>query len=333
MKSFQSILLFLIIFSSCKQPENSTPKTQISENQRAISKLNESLEQNSADKDNLYKRAKLHFDEKTFDKALTDINAAIQLDSINIKYHHLLADINLNYYRSKEALEALRKMAIFHPEDIPTKLKLIEFLIILKQNEEALAEIDGVIKLDPNNAQAYFLLGLIFRAEGDEERALNSLQRSVELDADLTDGWIILGNIYELKKDPIALQYYSNAVNSDDKNIFALHSKAFYLQNNGEVQKAINLYNQLLDIDPKYQDAHLNKAILHIEQDSVKLAKTEFENFRDLSPENPIPYFYLGVIAEIEKDLPTARALYQKTLEVNPEYLRATQALNRLNKN
>lgn len=318
--SYLLVSIFTILLCSCGEAnkvETQQGKTVISDAQ-----LDDHKE--------LFARAKKYYAEGTYDRALADVELALTMDTFNIEYTHLRADIKLNYYRSKDALGALRQLIRHRPDHIPTKLKLVEYLIILKQNEEAVATINEILRDDPQNSDAYFLLGLIFREERDETRAVNSLLRAVELDADQTDAWIILGNIYEENQEPIAKKYYENAVNSDGENIIALHSLAFYAQNNDDIPKAIELYDRIIGITPDYQDAHLNRAIILMQIDSFEQALAGFEQFSQALPESAIPHYYQGYIHELAQKADLARSKYEKAISLDPNYQKAKDGLGRL---
>jgi len=113
------------------------------------------------------------------------------------------------------------------PDRIPTLLKLSEFQHILKDYQSSISTINEVIRLQSFNAEAFFMLGMNFRELGDLKKAKSSFQRSVELDADLTDGWIILGNIHEAEKDPLAKEYYDNAIRSNPKRLIYINRLMF----------------------------------------------------------------------------------------------------------
>ena len=57
-------------------------------------------------------------------------------------------------------------------------------------------------------------------------------------------------------------QFYIQIHNVNPNNIAAWHSKAFYLQNNGKVKEAIELYKKINHLDRHYLDAYLNAGIL-----------------------------------------------------------------------
>ncbi len=276
----------------------------------------------------LEKAAYLYKNEQ-YDLALQDINKAISIDSTNWDIHHFKADILLDYYKSKEAVETLENILATEPTRIPTLLKLAEFHHILKDYNSSISSINEVIRLQSYNPEAFFMLGMNFRALDQLKEAKGSFLRAVELDADLTDAWILLGNIAEEEKDERAETYYQNAVRSNPKSIEALHSLAYFLQNQDRVLDAIDLYRQINVLDTQYEDAYLNTGILYISIDSLTQAKEHFQILKKINPANPFGYYYSGLAEEYAGNPDQAKIEFENALRLKPDYQKAAEALSK----
>lgn len=278
-------ICFLLACNSEKQP-TLQPVNEVSSGEAdpVIQGISQLIERSSLSHELLQKRGELLYQRERYAEAEEDLKKAIEIKDDQPSYYHLLADIQLDGARSREAVKTMKGAVERFPTRIPSYLKLSEFYLILKQHDESLGTINEIIRLDPQNADAYFLLGMNFREMGDIDKALNSLQRSVELDADMIDAWILLGNIYEKKKEPIAEKYYQNAVDSDTQNLEALHSLADYYRNVDRISESIEAYNQILNINPKYTDAHLNAGILNLSIDSLDRALMHFNLLVAMEP-------------------------------------------------
>lgn len=278
-------ICFLLACNSEKQPI-SQPVNDVStrEADPVIQGISQLIDRSSLSHELFQKRGELLYQRERYTEAEEDLKKAIEIKGDQPSYYHLLADIQLDGARSREAVKTMKGAVEKFPTRIPSYLKLSEFYLILKQHDESLGTINEIIRLDPQNADAYFLLGMNFREMGDIDKALNSLQRSVEIDADMIDAWILLGNIYEKKKEPIAEKYYQNAVDSDTQNLEALHSLADYYRNVDRISESIEAYNQILNINPKYTDAHLNAGILNLSIDSLDRALMHFNLLVAMEP-------------------------------------------------
>jgi len=275
----------------------------------------------------LLEKASYLYENDQYELALKDIEKAISIDSVNWDLYHFKADILLDYYRSKEAIETLEYVLDQEPTRISTLLKLAEFHHILKEYDKSISAINEVIRLQSYNPEAFFMLGMNFRAINRMEKAKGSFLRAVELDADLTDAWIILGNIAEEQKDASAEDFYKNAVHSNQHSIEALHSLAYFLQNKDRVVEAIDLYKQINVLDTQYEDAYLNTGILYISIDSLEKAKEHFQILKKINPANPFGYYYSGLAEEYSGNPERAKSEFENALRLKPDYQKAREAL------
>ncbi len=292
-----------------------------------LGQLDQAIEQEPLNGDLYYQRAKLYYDRESFDEAIADMAQAIQIDSVNADFHHLLADIFLDYYKSRQALMTMERAARLHPERIPTLLKLSEFQHILRQHDASFKTLDQILKLDPQNAEAYFMMGLNLREIDKENRAIDAFQTAVEIDPDLKDAWVLLGDLFSKQDNPIALRYYDNAILLDSTSIDYIYAKANYLHQRGELSEASELYRKILRLDPQNADAYYNMGLVYMEQDSLQRGAEHFELATQTDPLFVKAYFYRGLAAEEMGDLAAAKGFYEQTLKLQPDFERARDAL------
>ncbi|MEY4134483.1 MAG: hypothetical protein RL386_833, partial [Bacteroidota bacterium] len=265
-----------------------------------------------------------------YDEAIQDLEKALGIDSTDPGALHLLADVYLDYFRSREALKTMEKAAALHPTRIPTLLKLSEFQLILKNYEPSLETIDRILQVDPQNAEAFFMMGQNFKESGDTARAINAFQQSVEYDPDLIDGWINLGQLQAALGNPIAERYFDSAIRINPASIPALHAKAFYLQSRDQLLPAIRLFQEITRIEPQYADAHYNAGLLFLDLDSVPQAYRAFDLAIQTDPVHIRSYFYRGLCSEMQGRFEKARTDYRQALAFSPDYTDAEEALRRI---
>jgi len=329
-KSF--IILFLsALLISCGSKDNKDGQANEKIKDQALSDLNELIREDPKNPELLFQRAELYYQHAAYDEALDDLGAAQKIDSIKPEYYHLIADVYMDYFKSHYALKTMEKVVFLHPKRIPSLLKLAEFQYILKKYENSVYTCNEVLAVDRTEPEAFFMLGMNFRAMGDVERAKNSFQTAVEFDPQLIDAWLLLGTIYEAEKDPKALTYYESAVLMDPESVEALHAKAYYLQNHGNIPEAISIYRKINELDPQYTDAYMNTGLLFMEMDSVKKAKEYFNLFVKKDLTNPVGYYYRGVSFEVSGDVKNARMDYEQALRLDPGFEEAKKALEELN--
>ena len=292
-----------------------------------VDQLNSELKKQPGNADLYFQRGTYYLENSYYKNAIADLEKAISLDSFNTSYYLNLSDAYLNDLRSRDAVEILEKIIGLKPGDVPSLLKLTRLQITLEQYELAILTVNEVFKVDLQNAQATFLLGTILRLQGDTESAINAFRSAVELDPEIVDAWILLGDLLDAKDDPDALQYFDNALSVAPNNLQALHAKAFYLQNHDRIPEALDLYHRIIALDSNYIDAYLNAGILYLESDSLERAYSEFDALVEKSASQPVAYYYRGLISYQLGNTDSAIADLEQSIQLSPGYDAAIRAL------
>jgi tetratricopeptide (TPR) repeat protein len=330
---FALFLAYWLLFSSCKQEKQSPdlPQNPSAAPNIQIATLNEQIVAHPTETNLYYARAREYYEINGYDQAISDLAQAMKTDSTNADYHHLLADVYLDSYQSDMALKTMQRCAQLHPTRIATLLKLAEFQLILKQYQPSLQTIDKILKIDPQNGNAYLLLGLNFKELGDTKRAFNAFQTAVEQKPDLTDAWINLGQLSDAQKNyPKAMQYFDTALRIDSLNVETLHAKAVVQNNQKKYREAIATYKKINGINPDYSAAYFNIGMIYLAQDSAQKARQFFDITVKTDPLYNLGYFYRGKASEKMGDKKAARADYEQVTRLLPNFEEAKKALREL---
>lgn len=321
------VMAFFMIFVSCRNDKKQNPRMT---GDADIDAVTEAIDKNPGDAGLYYQRAKKFYEKGSYDLTIHDMMKAMSIDSLNPDYYHLLSDAYLDYMNSNGALKAMNKVISLYPERIPSLLKMSELKYILEDYDGSILTLNEVVRLDKNNAEAYFMLGNNFRALGDRERAINAYQTCIEMDSKLTDAWISLGELHEEKKDPKALTYYESAILSDPSSMQALHAKAYYMQNHGKIKEAQEIYRQIILTDRSYADAYLNSGLLYMEVDSTDRAYEQFDLLTTVAPTNYLGFYYRGMVSKSRGDKERALKDFESAYSLNPKDKKIEEAINSL---
>lgn len=327
--SFVSILLL----ASCGEDK---PKTNVERHNKdvipEIEKLDQLIVEEPENHQLLFERAKVYYNNEGYQEAIDDLKKAIAIDSSHIPYYHLLADSQLDNFKSRNAIKTLEDCFYQNPTSTHTQLKLSEFFLILKQYDQSIQMAGTLLEREPANAEAYFMMGMNYRAMKDTVRAKNSFKAAVENDAELVDAWMILGDMHFEENDPTALDYYNGALTANPNSVLAKHSKAYYLQNNGDVEGAQKLYSEIIQADRSYVQAPINSGILYLEHDNFEKARELFGIVIANYPQNPLGHYYRGLANRGLKQIDAAKEDFQNSINLDPTDQRVRKALEELNK-
>jgi tetratricopeptide (TPR) repeat protein len=300
-----------------------------------LAAINDMIAQDPGNDSLLYSRAVAYYELDAYDEALTDLNEALKLDSLQPRYYHLLADVLLDYARpndSRRAIEVLKLANRRFPNRIQTLLKLSEFQLIVKKHGDALATLDQILQRDPQNAEAFYMAGRVALDQGDTTNALSSLQKSVILDAENGDAWIFLGRIFSLRNNPTAVQCFDNALRVDSTDLQAREYKGAFYKRKGEFDKAFKIYRDIIIRNPDYANAYFDMGMMYLEMDSLPQAYTSFDIATKTDPIFVKAYYWRGKAAEEQGNFPAALADYRQAYGMSPRYEEAKQAKERLEK-
>lgn len=277
-------------------------------------------------------RAEIFYEKNSYDQAIADMTAALSLDSVNIDYHHLLTDIYLDYFRSRLALQTMERAVAIAPEDIDSWLKLSEIQLFLKMNQASLASIDKVLRIDPQNALAFFFMGKNFEEMGDINRAINAFQESSEIDPEMLDTWIKLGQLHASIDGNLAEAFFDNAIEVDSSSTIALSAKAEYLWDQDNPQAALDLYKIAIRKAPMDEKSYYNAGLVLLELDSIPQAYQHFTMAIENAPLYAAAYYYRGYASEVMGNTQQAIQDYEHTVRLAPDYVQAREGLDRLKK-
>jgi tetratricopeptide (TPR) repeat protein len=321
LKYIISILIISFLFSCKSDTTTEVKKEKINTvtGDEIIDKLTVLIENDPLNAPLRFQRATRLYEKEMYDEAVEDLRIAILQDSTNVAYYHLLSDAFLDNALSTRALQAIQKAASLYPTRIPTLLKLSETQLILKQYNESISTLNNIIKIDGQNAEAYFMLGTVLKEMGEPKRALAAYQTATELDAKLIDAWISMGNLQSELKDPQAEKTLTTATTIDVQNTLAKHALAFYLQEHGKVPQALAIYDEIIVIDPSYTAALLNAGILYMNKKDLNKAIEKFKMMTAVDPKDWEGYYYKGKCEIDKNDIAAAKADLQTAVNLSNE--------------
>lgn len=263
-------------------------------------------------------------------KALSDVNRALQIDSLNVDIWITLADLYFATERFVDSREILIKAIQLDPENTSALLKLARLYYIYKEYETAMNFINKALEIDPMLEDAYFIKGLTYAEVGDTAKSLFNYQKSVEVEPDFYDAWIMLGNLQAAKGNELAEQYYQNALDLDTNNTHAIYILALYYQETGHLDHAIKQYKSLLAKEDN-ENALFNMGYIHLVYlEDYPEAISYFHQAYTLNPDYHDALFNMALALELSGDKEDARQKYKELLKKVPNHEMALKQLSQL---
>lgn len=287
---------------------------------------------NEANNPELYnERAKLYIQLGLPEEAFKDADRAIKLDTLNPNYFLTKADALFSSNKTKLAKDELELIEKKFPSNTEALLKLAELFFFVRQYQPAIDYCNKALKLDNNIAKAYFIKGSVYRESGDTAKAISSLITATEQDNRFDQAFFDIGLLYASQKNPIALNYYDNALKINPTNNDVIYARAKFFQDILKIDEAVKQYEYLLTRDKNYFLANYNIGAITLElKNDPKTAITYFTKAIESKADYLEAYFARGYAYSKINEKESAKADYKMCLQLEENYEPAIIALNKL---
>ncbi len=182
----------------------------------------------------------------------------------------------------------------------------------LQKYDEALAAYGQAIRLDPNDALAYYYKG----------RALDAYEQARQLDPNLPFAHINKGAaLRDLKRYDEELAAYEQAIRLDPNYAAAYHYKGVALHNLKRYDEALVAYEQAIRLNPNDGFAALaynNKGVALHNLKRYDEALVAYEQAIRLDPNDAFAYHYKGVALDELKRYEEALAALDQAIRLDP---------------
>jgi tetratricopeptide (TPR) repeat protein len=183
--------------------------------------------------------------------------------------------------------------------------------------EAAIAPLQKVIAEQPKFAYAHFQLAYVYTALKKTDEARAEYERTIAIDPKISEAYLDLG-ILLLDKDPAAavapLGKAAEMLPAQSRPQFLL---GIALERSGNQSSAVTSFENAALLDPRDFDTLLHLADAYLALNRAGNAETKFRSALELQPQDPRALFGLARSLETQKKAEAAEA-YRKYLAVQP---------------
>lgn len=331
----------VILLSACRNGTNQT-QVMVQHKDSIISKtadtitpkinlLSQRIASNPKDDNSYWMRGVMEAAQKKNGQALTDYTQAIKLDSTKAIYYYSLADLDFTIGHTRDSKDAFEKCISLDPKNTDALLRLGELYFYVKKYPEAFELINKALKVNKYIGKAYFLKGLIYLENHDTVKAISSMQTAVEQDTKYYDAYIQLGLVFTHKGNPLALDYFNDAINLRPNQIEAYYDKGMFYQLGQDYDDAIKTYHEILQIDSTYKYVLYNLGyIYYVHNPDYKQSIVYFDKAVRSDTTYAMAYFGRGNCYEQLGQPEKALLDYSHAVYLNPGFNAASQAFKEL---
>ncbi len=278
-------------------------------------------------------RANLYLAAQNVESAKNDINLANTIDTNVAVLREARGELAYMMNRNAKARMEWEKCIKLEPENVTCLMRLTELYIALQNYDRALELVNRLIDIDSDDPQAYFMKGIIVRDKyQDTTLALQYFQNAVDLKQDYIDALDMMGVMLAARGDTLAKYYYQRILDQQPNRDDIYYKLGVYYMNRGEVNRALEAYTTATKINPRATEAYYSMGYMHIELKQYQKARELFTKSIQADSRNYRAFYGRGFAFEMLGDVINAKKDYRQVLEMLPMHKPAAEALARVNR-
>ena len=189
------------------------------------------------------------------------------------------------------------------------------------QINASIKDYEKAVTLKPDYAEAYYNLGITFRELGQLEAALKSYEKALAIKHEYPEAHNNLGSVLlDLGSLDSATDHFEWAL-AFKPNYPEAHNNLGVVERKLEkLDKAIKSFNKAIDIQPNYVQAHSNLGNILQDIGQLDAAMDCYKNALAINPNHSQCYLDIGLIHKEKGQIDDAIKFFEKALTINPNH-------------
>lgn len=281
-------------------------------------------------------RGEAYLKDSKFQEASLEFRNAIQIDDQFAPAHWGLARAYENLERFPEMIEALRKTVSLDKENLDARVKLGNYYLVGSRGRaDVIAEAEqlakDVLAKDPNHIEGHILMGGVFYAQQQKDKAFAELNRAIELDPQRVESYLSLARFYMSNKESDkAEELYKRAisVNANSAVAYTEYGK-FLIQANRPTEAEAALV-KAVEVGPTDRNARFVLASYYLVNRRFDKAEESYKALAALQPDKPESQAVLADFYSTINRTDEAVKIYQDILAKSPDYTQGRYRLGEI---
>jgi tetratricopeptide (TPR) repeat protein len=278
-------------------------------------------------------RGEAYLKDSKFQEASLEFRNAIQIDGNLGAAHWGLARAYEGLQRYPEMIDELRKTLELDKTNQDARIKLGNYYLAASMGrQELVAEADRLAKealaQDENNIEAHILMGSIYFARNDKDKAFAELNRAVELNPNRVESYLSMARFYIVTKESNkAEELYKKAISIDGNSTVA-HSEygRFLVQQNRQQEAEAELL-KAIEVGPNDRNARFILASFYLVNRQLDKAENEFKAIVNIDQGKPESQMMLADFYSTIGRTDDSVRIYQEILSKSPDFMQGRYRL------
>ena len=255
----------------------------------------------------------------------------IELEKISAENNNRIEDLKTKYTNATSQAEKDKIRAELDSADKEflaiQKLKEGNKIYAVGDYQAAINFYNESLKLNPNFADAYNNLGVIYNILKNYDAAIDSYTKAIAINPNVALFYYNLGaNYYSLNNYDAALQNYNKSIELDPNYAPVYNNRGIVYQSLNDFEKALADFKKSIEIESNYANNAAVYSNIGMIYDDLKQYDDAIENLKKAIALDPLyanAYYNLAGTYEHIGNYLEALKNYNKAIEINPNYAEA----------
>ncbi|MBT5911292.1 tetratricopeptide repeat protein [Rhodospirillaceae bacterium] len=221
----------------------------------------------------------------------------------------------------EEALNLLKKMTQQFPEVLHIHLISGKINYDLGRYRNAIKSYNVLIKLVPDHAEAYNLIGLSLKKLLVYNAAIASCKKAIEIQPDYAEAYSNLGNIFvDIKRIKEGIRCFRNAIRLKPNLLTAIFNLGVTLSEENQYEHSISNFKKAIELNPIHVESLYNLGNDLNKMGRLFDAASTYQKVISLRPNNHEFYNNLGIVLNDLGRHDDAFLAFKNVIRLKPNY-------------
>jgi tetratricopeptide (TPR) repeat protein len=163
--------------------------------------------------------------------------------------------------------------------------------------DRAVMNFNEAIRLNPNDAMAYYDRGLAYSHKDDQDRSIADYSEAIRLNPVFSMAFNARGNVYAKKGDfDRAMADFDEAIRLNPMYHIAFSNRANVYERKGDLDRAMADVNEAIRINPLYSLAFNNRGYVYVKRGDYNRAMADYNEAIRLDPKYALAFCNRGML-------------------------------------
>jgi tetratricopeptide (TPR) repeat protein len=275
------------------------------------------------------RRGDAYLKDQKYQEASLEYRGALQIDGNMAAAHWGLAQAFEGLQRVPEMIEELRRTVELDKNNLDARIKLGNYYLFASKGQAQLIDeaerlAKEILDRDPKNIEGHILMGSIFFARNDRDKAFAELNHAIELNPNRVESYLSLAKFYVVTGDRNkAEELLKKAISIDGNSPVAHVEYGKFLAQGNRLPEAEAELVKAVEVGPKDQNARFSLASFYVVNKQYDKAESNFKQLAALNGDRPESEAVLADFYTLTNRTDDAIKIYQDILAKAPDYMDA----------